>query len=454
MAHPTLPSHPDALVVGAGTAGTTVARRIAETGLSVVLCDRVAENDIGRKVCGNAVADDGLRALGGLPERPRGPDVAGELSGGTLVLPDGRSEVTVPIGGVVLNRVVFGQRLLAEARDAGAHFVGCCSCVGWADRSANSVVLRARGDERVTVSPRLVVDASGYASVLTRRGGPTHGFDLARSDVGIGYRRIVPLLEPLEDPGHAAVILAPEGAREGYAWIFPMSDRLANVGIGGPLSSVGSGVRRAFERFVASEKRLVTSEPLDAGAGMLPIRRPLPSLVGPGFLSVGDAACQTSPLHGGGIVPSILAGNEAGRTAAAALKCGDISPAALWSYNVWYMRDIGSRHAAHDMLRRVLYSLSDDDLIYLTVEFARAGLMMGAVRQGRLRPPLGEALRVVGRALRRPGLTARLLRAGHLIDRARRLHRDYPERPDRLDSWLGHAEFLNRSMSRLLPGGT
>ncbi len=449
-----LPRTPDALVVGAGTAGTTVARRIAEAGFEVLLCDRAAAEDIGRKVCGNALSADGLAALDGMPERPNGPEVAGVLDGGTLILPDGLSSVRIPVGGVVLNRVVFGQRLLADAAEAGVVVATSCACSGWADRERGTVAIRTDGGEALEIEPRIVVDASGYASVLTARGGPTHGFELSREDVGIGYRRVVPLLEPLSAPSDGRVVLSPEGALGGYGWVFPISDRLANIGLGGPLSSVGSGIRKAYERFVASQDDLAPADEIDAGAGLLPLRRPIPSLVGRGFLSVGDAGCQTSPLHGGGIAPSILAGDAAGRTAVDALRRGDTSAESLWSYNVWYMREMGARHAAHDMLRRVLYALSDDDLVYLTVEFARAGLMMGAVRRGGLRPPLREAVRVAGRALVRPGLTVSLLRAGRLIDRVRRHHRDYPENPRRLDSWIGHVEYLNRALSKFVTGGT
>jgi len=445
---------PDALVVGAGTAGTTAARRIADAGLTVLICDRAAPEDIGRKVCGNALSDDGLAALGGLPERPEGPEIAGRLDGGDLILPDGVTTVRIPIGGVVLNRVVFGQRLLREARAAGAVFAGACACLGWSDRRRLAVRLRDADDRAFEVEPRIVIDASGYASVLTRRGGPTHAFEISRRDVGIGYRRIAALTKPLERPSNGIVVLAPEGAPDGYAWVFPITDRLANIGLGGPLASIGSGIREAYERFVASRDDLEMGGAIDEGAGMLPLRRPIPSLVGRGFLSVGDAACMTSPLHGGGIAPSILAGDAAGRAAVSALERDDVSADGLWDYNIWYMRELGSRHAAHDLLRQVIYSLSDDDLAYLTIEFARAGLMMGAVRRGGLRPPIRETLRVAGRALRRPSLTAGLLRAGRLIERVRRAHREYPESPARLDSWIGHVEYLNRTLARVTPGGS
>ena len=449
-----IPRSPDALVVGAGTAGTTVARRIARAGRKVLLCDRATERDIGRKICGNAVADEGLTAIQHLPEGPRGPEVAGHLESGSLVLPDGAGSVRIPVGGIVLNRVVYGQRLLREAVDEGAVFASRCTCVGWTDRERRAVGLRVAEDRTIEVTPRLVVDASGYASVLTRRGGPTHGFELSRADVGIAYREIAPLLEPVPDSTEARVVLSPRGARRGYAWIFPITERVANIGLGGPLESVGSGVKRAFEAYVASEKQLATGDPIDAGAGMLPMRRPIPSLVGDGFLSVGDAGCQTSPLHGGGIVPSILAGDAAARAAVDALSSNDCSAGKLWVYNVWYMRDIGARHAAHDMLRRVLFGLSDDDLSYLTVELARAGFMMGTIRDGRLRPPIGEVLRIVGRALRRPGLTTSLLRAARLTDRIRRVHAEYPDAPGRLDSWIGQAEFLSRALEKLVPSGS
>jgi len=105
------------LVVGAGVAGSTVARELALLGWRVVLVER--ERFPRDKVCGGCIGPLAMRALrdAGLGELP-------EQCGGTRVRQfewsaRGKS-VRVPLGGgVVLSRGAFDAALLDAARDAG-----------------------------------------------------------------------------------------------------------------------------------------------------------------------------------------------------------------------------------------------------------------------------------------------------------------------------------------------
>ena len=48
----------DVIIVGAGTGGTTAARFTAKKGLNVCLIDRKKREDIGDKICGDAVGNE------------------------------------------------------------------------------------------------------------------------------------------------------------------------------------------------------------------------------------------------------------------------------------------------------------------------------------------------------------------------------------------------------------
>jgi digeranylgeranylglycerophospholipid reductase len=442
----------DILVVGAGTGGAVVARRLAEGGFRVLLVDRAAAADVGRKVCGNAIGEDGLSVLSRYVETPEGPEVAKRLSHGTLILEDG-STIRIPKGGVILNRLVFGQRLLADAIRAGVVFHDRSSCVGWGDRDSNRVRVRDPGGHEADVAARIVIDASGFRAVLTRTGGPTYPDAVSRGDVAIAYRQVVPLVEPLDRPDDAIVVLAPKMARGGYGWVFPMSDRLANVGIGAPLSAVDRPIQEIYDEFVAAQPWLHLSDPIEAGAGLLPIRAPLATFVGDGFMCVGDAACQTDPLHGGGISPSIVGAHLAADAAARALESGDTSAEALWGYNLSFMREVGARHAGQDFLRRFLDSLGDDDLLFLAREFGGSHLLTTTFQPDGALPRLRTAFRVLSKAAARPRLAGTLVRTGQLCERIQQTYLDYPDSIEGLDTWLGHVEFHRRAHARAVRGG-
>lgn len=445
-----VPDRADVLVVGAGIAGAVAARKTAAAGLVTLLIDRLPAADVGRKVCGNGVADGEIEAISMWTEPPAGAEVAWRIDGGVVVLRNSGTRISFPTPGVILNRLVFGQRLLADAIEAGALFAGSCKCVGWSDREAGRVRLRFAATDEAEISARVVIDASGCRSALTENGGTCRRDAIARCDVGIGYREIVPLTEPLARPGEAVFDLGAEGARGGYAWVFPLGERLANAGIGAPLVTAGSDLRACFRTFVRSRAGLAASSAIDSGTGLVPLRRPLATMVGNGFLAVGDAACQTNPLHGGGISPAVAGAGMAAEAAVAALADGPASTEALWSYNGRFMREMGYVHAGYDFVRRFLFSLNDNEFDFLTLELARAEVAAGGHSRGRLRVPLGRTLRVLGRAALRPGLARRFIRAARLVEDIRDVYRDYPGSPARLESWMGRVEYASRSMERLI----
>ncbi len=445
-----MPRDIDVLVVGAGPAGAVAAKHAAVEGFGVLLVDRLPAEDVGRKTCGNGLAIDGATAMRPYADPPSGAEIAWEIQAGALVLSDTDTRVTIPKSGFVLNRLVFGQRLLGEAIEAGAEFVDGCSCAGWSDRESNRVRLDVEGGESEEVTARVVVDASGYRAVLTRTGGPLRHETLGRDDVGIGYREILPLTSPLAEPRTVIVDLGAEEARGGYAWIFPMGERLANIGLGAPLSTASRDLRSVHHAFLERYPDIRTTDPLEAGAGMLPLRRPLVTMVGNGFIAAGDAGCQANPLHGGGIAPGIIGGGMAGRTAAEALRSGSSSADALWPYSLAFMREVGARHAAHDFLRRVLFSLSPQEFDFLTTEMAGAGVLVEALAEGGTRLPLLQAFKALARAARRPRLVALFLRAGRLVESIHDLYSRYPDSVDRLDSWIGRVEVTLRALRSLV----
>ncbi len=54
----------DVLVVGAGTAGCLAAKTVAEAGLKVCLVERKRREEVGEKVCGDALGEHHLKTLG------------------------------------------------------------------------------------------------------------------------------------------------------------------------------------------------------------------------------------------------------------------------------------------------------------------------------------------------------------------------------------------------------
>ena len=89
-------------------------------------------------------------------------------------------------------------------------------------------------------------------------------------------------------------------APEGYFWVFPKGDNVANIGLG---VSGMIGKKRSAKSFLNSfmDKYYPDSPILTTIAGGVPSTVTLEKISAPGIALVGDAARQVNPLSGGGI---------------------------------------------------------------------------------------------------------------------------------------------------------
>ena len=165
-------------------------------------------------------------------------------------------------------------------------------------------------------------------------------------------------------------------------------------------------------------------------------------------MAVGDAGCQTSPLHGGGIVPAILAGVKAGEQAVRAISNGGTSAETLWEYGTQFMTTIGAAYAAQDALKKLIYSLLNNDLEFLCTQIAQSERLIHAIQRGSFLPGVSEALRRLAAFTRKPRLAARIISTGKAMASVRHHYEAYPGSPSGLESWMGREEFLRRSLSR------
>ncbi len=111
----------DAIVVGAGTAGCLAAKTIAESGLKVCIVEKKKREQIGEKICGDALGEHHLKFLG--LEKPSGGELEARIDGIKIYSPDENTVFTIAdkdFVGYLLNRRLFGQWLLKKATDKGA----------------------------------------------------------------------------------------------------------------------------------------------------------------------------------------------------------------------------------------------------------------------------------------------------------------------------------------------
>ena len=332
----------DVVVVGAGPAGSTVARTVAERGLSVLILEK--RQEIGNAVrCAEGVGSESLLEF--LPPDPHWISATIESAYYASVVA-GQEEGTRYAGngriGYVLERRVFDQALAAKAVEAGADVMVKSPASGLLldGNRAVGMLAEVQGD-LLEVDCAVVVGTDGVESQVGRWAG---------LDTCLAQKDSMPcaqyLLSGIDiDPTCLCYYVGMDIAPGGYAWIFPKGDGRANVGLGVQSDVAALPAFEYLKRFIEARPFLAKGSPVTLILGNAPTALPPASLVTDGCLLVGDAARQLDPMTGGGIINAMTAGRIAGEVIADAVQSGDVSAKALRSYQERWQAGLGRKMA-------------------------------------------------------------------------------------------------------------
>ena len=448
----------DVIVVGAGTAGCLAAKTTAEAGLKVCLVERKRREEIGEKICGDALGEHHLKRVG--LEKPQGSELEKRIEGIKIYSPDLETVFTVEYEdyvGYLLNRRLFGQWLLKKALDRGTTLLDSTQCLEpiMEKNFATGVLAKnLKTTENIRLRAEVVVDASGFLAVIRRKLSKEMGIEneVANDDVEACYREIRQLKQEAENTKYCEMYLNQKVTPGGYTWIFYKGRARVNAGLGVCMRGKFPNPRNQFYKHILNKPLFEGSLLLNGGAWYDPTRRPLDNMVGNGVAILGDAACLVNPIHGGGIGPSMLSGYLSGKTIVEALEQGDVSQRSLWSYNREYMAMYGTKQAGLDVFRMLLLTSRDEDLSYgmkyklLTEEdVLRAGLG----EEFHLR--ITETAKRVFRGLKRIRFLNKLRLTVNLMRQVKAHYKSYPENPEDFEKWSVKREALfHEARSKLI----
>ena len=228
----------DLIVVGAGPAGTAAAITARRRGLEVLMLDKATfPRD---KTCGDGLTTGALRHLEelGLPLAAL-PSLA-VVHEAVLVAPRGR-RVSLPfppdgLHAAVVPRLELDAALLALARAAGAT-VREASAVTRVEQDDTSVTVEL--EDGSTVRAPWLVAADGHYSTVRRQVD-------ANATPAIGeWSAFRQYFKGVDDP--RLWVLFERDLLPGYAWVFPLPDGRANVGIAVRRRKGGAGKQIAAQ---------------------------------------------------------------------------------------------------------------------------------------------------------------------------------------------------------------
>jgi flavin-dependent dehydrogenase len=360
------------IVVGGGVAGCFAAATAADRGADVVQLERKSAEEAGHIACGDA-----MKSPTDSKKYP-GPIDMSAIAADEDVLIDGNIDQIewwdeaidvkkiLPYEGHsnVIDRYEFGQRLLEQTAACGVdqHYD---TVVNGVLQDAQVEGVRAvRDGECVEYTADLLIDAGGSLSSVmadvdfaSLDAEPETSFEEPHyRQFGSAYREVLDTQETV--PYDNALVGKPL-EEMGYIWYFPRTATQINVGLGFQMNKepvkLVDRLKADVEgrpEFDSAEFDTVNGRANKLGAA-LALRRPLDSMVAPGYITVGCNAGTTHPISGKGIRGAAVTGYSAGKHGAAAIRDdedGFISEADLWAHNyfVYVEHGLGTRIAVKD----------------------------------------------------------------------------------------------------------
>lgn len=163
---------------------------------------------------------------------------------------------------------------------------------------------------KMEIDSRLVIDASGFSSIVARRSGLVKNWK--RYGIGAEYECYCDDV----DPETWTLMVGQKYSDAGYAWIFPISRQRVRIGTGvGRPESVADPIRKLNSimdgKFKPLEE-LGNIQPIEFHYGFIPNEGSRSSSIYDGLILVGDSAGQANPLVLEGIRFAIEFGRVAG----------------------------------------------------------------------------------------------------------------------------------------------
>lgn len=437
----------DVIIVGASTAGSYFARRMAEKGFSVLLLDKDSGDKLSPAYDIFHMGKDEMKQFG-LPEVKEGDGIYEfTFEDSAICSVYGNHPKPSKLAVVGMHKHKYCVLMNDWAAEAGAELVYEASFKSliYNENGKISGVIYEKDGEEIAASCRLVADCSGIPAVVRRSLPDDYGiekFELTPKDIFYVTLRYIDFEEKRTER-----YLRSDFWLYFKSWLAPSggSDALIGMGACGGFDVVEK-VYALFEKTV----RLPAHKVVKIEKGRTPYHRAPYSFVSDGFIAMGDAACITKPNCGEGCTASIVLEDIAVDVASQVMANGAYpTREALWSINKRYnntqgkefaslMALLGSiiRHSAkaNEFLFKndVIFSckllssmgngieLSIGDYVK-TLIFIIIGLVTGNVKPAELKAVI-DAIVTSGK------LTAH--------------YEKYPETPDGYEAWAKEAELL------------
>jgi geranylgeranyl reductase family protein len=326
----------DVLIVGAGPAGNTLAYKLANSGLSVVLIDKLKLPR--RKICAGGISRKTFLQIG----YDIDPVIEKTITGAYLTY---RNDVIIHKAmngvGATVERSNFDYFMTKKAVEAGATLLDETELVSFVEDSKGITARTSRGE----LHAGIIVGADGVYSKIRKLVYPD-----ARPLFGHAIEALVYPQPDMLDAFGSNALFDFGGIKGGYGWIMPKKDHF-NIGLFKMKNFPGNmDMRRHLDDFILRNRVIRDYRSIDVKGYPIPIRAVSRILTVKRAMLIGDAAGFGDSFYGEGIYYAAWSANCAHR----AIKGYLINGEPLSRYNQ-YVRPIINNLVFSRMTARLFY---------------------------------------------------------------------------------------------------
>lgn len=356
-------------IIGANQTGLFAAKLFSEQGFSVFVFEKNSRENAAYEWTDD-ISPSVFKEVG-LPFPPN--DIFTRMGSLTFV-PPGRNPVFVPKNEeepvINVSRRGLNECLISLlSGDVELYFDACVTRA----LTDGDVVYGVEFSNGETFECDLVVDCGGVNS-LVRRSLPQNfqiQNEVSANDKLFVKREFFARPENCPRPEHPKKIYLKHKNENGISRCFlKKDDEISDVLVG----RIGSLSDETYENAITDlkEDNPVIGDKVSGGDVIfeIPVRRPLSNLVANGYVLLGDSACMTIPIIGSGL--------KAAKMLADAVTSADKEPFSkknLYRYQLKFMREIGGKHAAIELVKNKLLSSRGNEIDDLVKSGVMEGLM-------------------------------------------------------------------------------
>lgn len=344
----------DLVVVGAGPAGSSAAYMAAKNGVKVALIEK-------EETVAHSVRTSGVTWLDAIEEFSIPKDCYNPVKNYSFCSPNNKVSISDKVARAAVLDVRKTYRWLAsQAENQGVDlFLRTNVIDAIKDKQGKIIgVKTANPNEEINFHCKIVIDASGFQSVVAKSMGLVTQWE--RFGAGAEWE----VKAEHADSDTWWLMVGEQYSPAGYAWIFPLGDNIVRigVGVGKPESPIDptQRLKEIMEKKLGPIKELGDISPIEFHYGLIPNDGLSRKTVYDNLILVGDTAGQANPLVLEGIRYAIRYGRVAGEIASKAIQSDDTSEKILREYEDIWKKAIESKINSAGKVQQRWIGLSDE----------------------------------------------------------------------------------------------